>query len=280
MRVAAQLIDALSDEYVWEAKYDEELTAANVFQIQSQLTSRIAEELNMRLLPGVQERINFQPTDNLVAWDLASRGRILLDKTRSQDDLESATMLFQQSIDEDPEYALAWSGLARSVMELVSWHYWEEDQLNKAIAAAKNAIELDPNLSEGFAALSNLLRLQRRFDESVTAIERALELSPGSADTRSVYSDLLRDMGELRSAVDEARKSVDLGPNAMRNRDILLLDQRGTGNSAPLECEIGDELIAGRFSIEQTVAWFSLGSSVGSNARLSSFMSLIVSQRS
>ena len=222
IRVAAQLIDALSDEYVWEAKYDEELTAANVFQIQSQLTSRIAEELNMRLLPGVQERINFQPTDNLVAWDLASRGRILLDKTRSQDDLESATMLFQQSIDEDPEYALAWSGLARSVMELVSWHYWEEDQLNKAIAAAKNAIELDPNLSEGFAALSNLLRLQRRFDESVTAIERALELSPGSADTRSVYSDLLRDMGELRSAVDEARKSVDLGPNAMRNRDILL----------------------------------------------------------
>ena len=222
IRVAAQLIDALSDEYVWEAKYDEELTAANVFQIQSQLTSRIAEELNMRLLPGVQERIDSQPTDNLVAWDLASRGRILLDKTRSQDDLESATTLFQRSIEEDPEYAPAWSGLALSITHLVSWHFWDEDELANAKAAANRAIELDPNLSEGFVADGNLLRLQRRFDDSSVALQRALELSPGSASAHTIYSELLRDVGEFQASVKAARRSIELGPRAMRNRDILL----------------------------------------------------------
>jgi TolB-like protein/Flp pilus assembly protein TadD len=222
IRVAAQLIDALSDEYVWEAKYDEKLTAANVFQIQSQLTSRIAEELNMRLLPGVQERIDSQHTDNLVAWDLVSRGRILLDKTRSQPDLESATTLFQRSIEEDPEYAPAWSGLALSITQLVSWHFWDEDELANALAAANRAIELDPNLSEGFVAHGNLLRLQRRFDDSSVALQRALELSPGSARAHTIYSVLLRDVGEFQASVKAARRSIELGPRAMRNRDILL----------------------------------------------------------
>jgi len=222
IRVTAQLIDANSDEHIWASNYDEKLTATNVFQIQSNLASEIAAALNARLLPDVQDRIDYQPTDNLLAWDLATRARYLLDKGRIQDDLEGAAALFQQSIDEDPDYAPAWSGFARAIAELVSWHYWPEERLAEAEQAADLSIELDANLSEGYIARGHIYRLQRRYGESERAILQALGLSPGAADGYSNYSETLRDSGELEKAVEAARKSVELGPRVMRIREVLI----------------------------------------------------------
>jgi len=222
IRVTAQLIDAHSDKHLWAETYDEILTAANVFLIQSSLAAEIAEALDAELSPGVRERIDYQPTGNLVAWDLASRARYLLDKGRLQEDLESAAALFRQSIHEDPNYAPAWAGLARSIIELVSWHYRTEGQLAEAMQAATRAIELDPNFGEGHFALGNLYRLQRRFGDSERAMLKGLALSPGNAGGHSYYSDMLRDSGQLDIAVREARKSVELDPRVMRIREMLL----------------------------------------------------------
>jgi len=222
IRVTAQLIDANSDEHIWASNYDKELTAANVFQIQSSLATEIAAALNARLLPDVQDRIDYQPTENLFAWDLATRAQYLLDKGRVQDDLEGAAALFRQSIDEDPGYAPAWSGFARAIAELVSWHYWPEERLAEAEQAANQSIELDANLSEGYTARGHIYRLQRRYGESERAILQALGLSPGAADGYSNYSETLRDSGELEKAVEAARKSVELGPRVMRIREVLI----------------------------------------------------------
>ena len=222
IRVTAQLIDAGSDEHIWASNYDEELTAANVFQIQSRLATEIAEALNAELLPDVQTRIEYQPTDNLLAWDLATRARYLLDKGRVQSDLEGAAELFRQSIDEDPDYAPAWSGYSRALIELVSWHYWPEEKLADAEQAANRSIELDAGLSDGYIAQGMLYRLQRRYAESETVIRRALDLSPGAADAHSNYSETMRDSGQMQKAVEAARKSIELGPRVMRIREVLL----------------------------------------------------------
>jgi len=222
IRVTAQLIDATSDRHIWASNYDEELTAANVFQIQSSLATEIAAALNARLLPDVQDRIEYQPTDNLLAWDLATRARYLLDKGRIQSDLEGAADLFRQSINEDPDYAPAWSGFSRTIIELVSWHYWPEEKLAEAEQAANRSIELDASLSDGYIAQGMLYRLQRNYDESERVILRALGLSPGAADAHSNYSETLRDTGQLDKAVAAARKSVELGPRVMRIREVLL----------------------------------------------------------
>ena len=222
IRVTAQLIDAGSDEHIWASNYDEELTAANVFQIQSRLATEIAEALNAELLPDVQTRIEYQPTDNLLAWDLATRARYLLDKGRVQSDLEGAAELFRQSIDEDPDYALAWSGYSRALIELVSWHYWPEEKLAEAEQAANRSIELDASLSDGYIAQGVLYRLQRKYAESEEVIRRALDLSPGAADAYSNYSETMRDTGQMVKAVDAARKSIELGPRVMRIREVLL----------------------------------------------------------
>ena len=222
IRVTAQLIDARSDEHIWASNYDEELTAANVFQIQSSLATEIAEALNAELLPDVQTRIEYQPTDNLLAWDLATRARYLLDKGRVQSDLEGAAELFRQSIDEDPDYAPAWAGYSRTLTELVSWHYWPEEKLAEAEQAANRSIELDASLSEGYNAQGMLYRLQRKYAESERVIRRALDLSPGAADVHSNYSETMRDSGQMAKAVEAARKSIELGPRVMRIREVLL----------------------------------------------------------
>jgi TolB-like protein/Flp pilus assembly protein TadD len=222
IRVTAQLIDAGSDEHIWASNYDEELTAENVFQIQSSLATEIAEALNAELLPDVQTRIEYQPTDNLLAWDLATRARYLLDKGRVQSDLEGAAELFRQSIDEDPDYAPAWSGYSRALIELVSWHYWPEEKLVEAERAANRSIELDASLSDGYIAQGVLYRLQRKYAESEEVIRRALDLSPGAADAYSNYSETMRDTGQMVKAVDAARKSIELGPRVMRIREVLL----------------------------------------------------------
>lgn len=222
IRVTAQLIDANNDQHIWASNYDEELTAANVFQIQSSLATEIAAALNARLLPDVQDRIEYQPTDNLLAWDLATRARYLLDKGRVQGDLEGAAELFRQSIDEDTAYAPAWSGLSRTIIELVSWHYWDEEKLAEAEQAADRSIELDTSLSDGYIAQGMLYRLQRKYDQSERVILQALALSPGAADAHSNYSETLRDSGQMEKAVKAARKSVELGPRVMRIREVLL----------------------------------------------------------
>ena len=222
IRVTAQLIDANSDEHIWASNYDEELTAANVFQIQSRLATEIAEALNAELLPDVQTRIEYQPTDNLLAWDLATRARYLMDKGRVRSDLEGAAELFRQSIDEDPNYAPAWSGFSRTLIELVSWHYWPEEKLVEAEGAANRSIELDASLSDGYIAQGMLYRLQRKYDKSERVLRRALDLSPGTADAHSNYSETMRDSGQMEKAVEASRKSVELGPRVMRIREVLL----------------------------------------------------------
>jgi tetratricopeptide (TPR) repeat protein len=112
--------------------------------------------------------------------------------------------------------------LARSIFELVSWHYWDDDLLPESEDAARRALELDPDNSEAHATLGSIYRLYRQFGKSEEALLRALELSPGDAAIRSLYSELLRDAGRLDDAVAEAVKSVDIDPRLMRMREVLI----------------------------------------------------------
>jgi TolB-like protein/Tfp pilus assembly protein PilF len=222
IRVNAQLIEARTDNHLWAETYDEELSASNIFSIQSRLATSIAGALKAELAPGVQERIDSQPTESLEAWDLALRGRYLLDKEQNRPNLERAIELFERAIEKDPGYAQAWAGKSQAVNELVGWSYWSDDRLQEAWEAAERAIELDPVLAEGFFSRGDLLRLERRYTEGEAAFLKGLSLSPGSADGHSRYGDLLRDAGRLEESVRESRKAIELDPRMVRIRVSLL----------------------------------------------------------
>ncbi|MEJ2371196.1 MAG: tetratricopeptide repeat protein [Gemmatimonadales bacterium] len=194
VRVNVQLIDAQSDEHLWAETYDEELTAANIFAIQTDLAKKIAGALKATLTP---------------------RGF-------SKEGLEEARELFQGAIREDASYAPAWAALAR--VYLIQWsqaHRPAEEALPTAWSAVNRALALDPELSEAHSARGALLRAELNFEEAEAAYLRALALNPGSAEEHRRYSLLLSDLGRYDEAAQEARRAVELDPLSTLNREGL-----------------------------------------------------------
>ncbi len=224
VRVNAQLIEGRTDRHLWAQTYDEELTATNIFAIQSDLARRIAGALRATLTADVAARISSRPTESLEAFDLYSRGRYIMEGPQgfSREGLGQARELFEAAVGADSSYAPAWASLAR--VYLIQWsqaYMPPERALSEARRAIDRAVTLDPELSEGHSARGALLRAELRFQEAEAAYLRALELNPGSAEEHRRYSLLLNDLGRYDEAAREARHAVELDPLSTLNRQGL-----------------------------------------------------------
>jgi serine/threonine-protein kinase len=224
VRVNVQLIDASTDRHLWAETYDEELTAANVFAIQSDLAKKIASALQATLTPEVEERIEEQPTESLEAYDLYVRGRLILDNRGStRDGVETAADLYRLAISSDPTYALAHAGLANAYLQLFNLGYLSEGEaLPQASTALERALALNPDLAEGRSLRAQLLRLELRPAEAEREVRRVLELNPGSAQAHAQYSRVLLDLGRPEESVLEARRAVQLDPLSVGLRRVLV----------------------------------------------------------
>ena len=222
VRVNVQLIDARTDEHLWAQTYDEELTAANIFSIQSDIARKIAAALQATLAPDVEERMEELPTESLEAYELYTRGRYISNRSFSREDQESAADLYRQAIAADPAYAPAHVGLAGRYLFLWFGGFLAaEEALPQARAAVERALELDETLAEAHAALGTVLTAELRFEEAEREFQRALELNPGSADVHLQYSQLLLDLARYEESVREMRRAVELDPLSMTNRLFL-----------------------------------------------------------
>ncbi len=115
VRINVQLIDAVTDEHLWAEIFDRELTAENLFAIQSEISQNIANALKTVLSLEEKTRINTRPTDNLQAYDSYLRGRQLM-ATREAAKLEQAVEEFNKAVELDPQFALAWVGVADATL--------------------------------------------------------------------------------------------------------------------------------------------------------------------
>ncbi|MDH3769274.1 MAG: hypothetical protein OES99_12610, partial [Gammaproteobacteria bacterium] len=198
VRINAQLIDAQTDEHIWAKTYDRELTAKNIFHIQSEISAEITTALKAQLTPEEQGRLVSVPTENLEAYSLSMAGRSNVYKRRLET-LTAAREQFQGAIKLDPGYSHAYSGLAESVLLLMINHnvipYDEAYQL--ASEALDKALELDPQNADAYASLGllkmNISKHERsgqELTEAETAFRRAIELSPNHAGTYSWFASL------------------------------------------------------------------------------------------
>lgn len=258
VRINAQLIDAGTDTHLWAETWDKELTASNIFEIQSELATLIATALRAELAPDLRARIDDKPTESLAAYDLALRGRYLMDKEMSEENLERAAALFRQAIEADPQYAAAWSGLSQALLEMVGWFYRDETEfLPEAWLAAERAVALNPNLTDAHLALGDLQRMTRQYEAGERSFLKALALSPNSADAHGRYSDLLRDARRFDESVREIRRAVELDPHLMRIRESLLQNIYFSRDFVAVEAE-ARELLELEPDAANTWYWLSL----------------------
>jgi TolB-like protein/Tfp pilus assembly protein PilF len=220
VRINVQLVDAKNDVNVWARTYDRQLTAQNIFDIQTEISSEIAAALETTLTPAEQVRMATKPTADLRAYSAYVSGRDSL-SLRRLETLRSAREYFRQAIEYDPGYAAAYAGLAESVLLLENNHQALPQAEAYAIARAnlQKALELDPDLADAYAVKGLLeskvwqqTRVGRGNVEAEAAFRRAIELNPNHASAYMWFA-MLRD-GEDRDeeAIELFQRSMELDP--------------------------------------------------------------------
>jgi serine/threonine protein kinase/Tfp pilus assembly protein PilF len=211
VRIVAQLIDANKDVHLWVDTYDEELT--QIFTIQSDVAQKIVSSLEMKISPVQKDRIEKKATENLEAYDLYLKGRYYWNK-RLPDELRKSIEYFQQAIEIDSTYALAYSGLADAYTILGNFNVLPpQETYPKAKAAAANALEIDSLLGEAHTSLA-YAKIYADWDWSGAEKEfrQGMALNPGNANAFSWYAFFLTAMGRFNEATKVRKRAQELDP--------------------------------------------------------------------
>jgi adenylate cyclase len=213
VRITVQLIDAHTDDHLWAETYDRPLSIENLLDIQTDIATRIAAELEAVLTPEEQERVAARPTNNLGAYDHYLRGR-MFSREHTREGWQRAMEFFERAIALDSTFAHAFIGLAWSHRELTRvFSATAGEGYERAAEAANKAIELDDNLGEPYALLGSI-KFVADWDTlgPDPYFRRALELSPGSSDVYQLYAQYLTWMGRDEEAIEMATRLADLDP--------------------------------------------------------------------
>ena len=220
VRITVQLIDAETDEHIWANTYDREMTMANVFKIQSEISAQIANSLRAALTPEEQTRLASVPTTSLEAYTLYAAGRNNLTQRRFES-LQLARQQFEQAITLDPNFAKAHAGLAQTNLILLSNHQAITPSVAYELAeqSIARALELDSNLGEAYAVLGLLeasrwehTRLGDGNVRAAGAFRRAIDLSPNLPDAYVWFSSLREWEGDYEEAIDLLTRAIRVDP--------------------------------------------------------------------
>ena len=211
VRVNVQLVGAETDTHLWADTFDRKLT--DVFQIESDIAKTIAEKLQAKLTGSEERAISMQPTADVEAHQLYLKGRYLWNR-RTAENLEKALNYFQQAADKDPNYALAYSGIADTcALFSVYGAGAPQEYLPRAKAAAEKAVELDDSLAEAHASLGLVYNSYFRGAESAREFDRSIQLDPNYATAHHWYGRLTLVMqGKLDHALVEVKRAYELDP--------------------------------------------------------------------
>ena len=215
VRINVQLIDAKTDEHLWAEIYDRQLSAENLFAIQSEISQAIADALEATLSSEEQQRINTVPTDNLAAYDAFLRGRQLMAPLDSAK-LELAKEAFTTAVELDPQFALAWVNLADSTHLLAAYGTLsDDDAMPIREKAVERALQLDSQLGEAYSSLAQIHSDNLRYEQAEAAYQRSIELSPNYATAYHWYAILLGYFPlRVQERVEMIKEAVELDPGS------------------------------------------------------------------
>jgi TolB-like protein/DNA-binding winged helix-turn-helix (wHTH) protein/Tfp pilus assembly protein PilF len=213
VRITTNLVQAMPERHLWAESYDRELS--DILKLQSEVTQAIANHIKAELTPSEQTRLAKRPTTSVEAQQFYLKGRYFWNK-RTQEGLEKSLEYFQQAVEKDSNYALAYAGMADSYTILAAGEYAvlsPGEAVPKAKMAANKALQLDNALAEAHASLGFL---KHSFDWDWRGAEdeykQAIELNPSYATAHHWYAIYLVEMGRFTEATAEIKKSESLDP--------------------------------------------------------------------
>ncbi len=211
IRVCARLLNVADGAALWTDRFDEEFT--DVFSVEEAISGRVARALALHLSPEEERRVTKRHTENSAAYQLYLTGRFHWSRI-TPPEIRKSIEFFRRAIELDPNYALAYAGLAEAFRSLpITSDVPPNDAIPQAKAAAARAIEIDETLAEPHASLTFV---QFWYDWDWAGAERsarrAIALNDNSAFAHIAYANLLADLGRRDEAVAEGERARALEP--------------------------------------------------------------------
>ncbi|HEX9606455.1 MAG TPA: protein kinase [Gemmatimonadaceae bacterium] len=222
VRISAQLVNAHDGYHIWSEQYDREIE--DVFEIQDEIARNIVDRLKVKLTAAQNEALGKRHTENVEAYELYLRGRHCWYRWNMTGMLEKAIRHYEHALAKDPNYALAYHGLADAYSVPGLWGFLPtSDVLPRALAAATRAVELAPELAESRTSLGFVQLLNWDWEAAESSLLHAIDLNPRYALAHSFYAWLLSTVDRQREASEAARLGQELDPLSPATNGIAAL---------------------------------------------------------
>ncbi len=289
LTISVELINAEDNSHIWGKQYDRK--ASDLSGMQRDIAKQITDQLRLKLTGEEQKQLNKPSTENAEAYQLYLKGRYYWNK-RTKEGFNIAIEYFQQAIDKDPNYALAYTGLADTYNLIADYRFVPPHEvLPKAKVAALKALEIDGTLAEAHTSLASVhaydwnwadvegeyrraielnpnyatshhwfgifLAMRRgRIDEGIAEIKRAQELDPLSLIISADLGFVLYHSRQYDQAIEQCRKTIEMDPNFAKAHDYLSMfyDAKGMYEEAIVEFQTWRTLSFGNQDIQAGMA--------------------------
>jgi tetratricopeptide (TPR) repeat protein len=220
LRIGTELVDVATGSQLWGAQYDRK--PGDIFAIQDEISNEISENLRLKLTRAEKKRLTKRQTDDAEAYRLYLKGRHHWNRW-TEEGFYKAIEYFQQAVEKDPAYALAYAGVADSYV-LLGWNSYlpSKDAFPKAKVAAMEALRLDPALSEAHTPFAAVLWLYDwQWQAAQTEFKRSLALNPAYPTANHWYAEYVMTMGRHSEAITRMQNSQELDPLSLIISDAI-----------------------------------------------------------
>jgi TolB-like protein len=210
LQISTELVDVSNNTHIWGGQYNKKLS--DILTVQEEISKEMSQQLKAKLVGEDEKKLTKRSKENTEAYQLYLQGRFYWNK-RNTDALQKAADYFNQAIEKDLHFALAYAALASTYYTLPNYSLLPaKDFIRKAETAAKKALELDPKLAEPHAVLGMIKQDEWEWEGADKEFKRAMELDPNYPTNHHWYSNFLEEQGKLEEALSETKRAQELDP--------------------------------------------------------------------
>jgi TolB-like protein/tetratricopeptide (TPR) repeat protein len=211
IRVSIQLIGMPEGRPLWAERYDE--PSGDIFAVQDAISTRVASSLALKLTGEEASRLQKKPTSDTQAFQLYLRGRYFWDR-RTKEDLNKGLGYFNEAIQRDPRFALAYAAAAQCYAPLLYLGFRRRDDgaLNEMRHLVDRALELDPNMADAFVSQASVKMFEWDWPGAEQSFHRAIALNPNDPLAHRWYGWFLDGMGREEESLAERKRALELDP--------------------------------------------------------------------